>query len=371
MKIFISSIINGFSPFREASKRAVTTLRHEPVMAEAFGARPTSPQVACLQGLRDSDVVVLVLGEHYGAVQPSGIAATHEEYREAKGRKPILAFVQTGVSPDASQAAFISEVQAWEGGLFRGSFSTPDDLRDGITRALHDYDLARQAAPVDPKALTERAIALLPEEDRHSLRDPMISVAVSGGPTQSILRPAEIEQPSLAAALHQNALFGALPIFNGQKGVRKGMEGDVLALAQDGGALVKLDETGGIVLRLPLEAPNPNERSYGFQAIIEETVLARLHDALDYSEWLLQKIDPTQRLTHLCLAARIEASDHMTWRTQREQDASPNSGTMGGGWGRDEHKPVHISKPRAALRLDRQRLAEDLLVPLRRRWKAR
>lgn len=91
MKVFISSLIAGFEPFREAVRSAVTTLRHEPVMAEDFGARPSSPQVACLSGLREADAVVLVLGDRYGAVQASGLSATHEEYREAQGRKPVIA----------------------------------------------------------------------------------------------------------------------------------------------------------------------------------------------------------------------------------------------------------------------------------------
>jgi len=55
-------------------------------------------------------------------------------------------------------------------------------------------------------------------------------------------------------------------------------------------------------------------------------------------------------------------------RTQREQDASPNGGTVSM-YNNDEKEAVRCHKPRAALRLDRQRLAEDLLVPLRRQWK--
>ena len=66
MKIFISSLITGFEPLRSAARSAIQVLRHEPVMAEDFGARPTSPQVACLQGVRDSDLVVLSLGDRYG-----------------------------------------------------------------------------------------------------------------------------------------------------------------------------------------------------------------------------------------------------------------------------------------------------------------
>ncbi|MGI4757637.1 MAG: DUF4062 domain-containing protein [Janthinobacterium lividum] len=69
MKVFISSLITGMEPFRAAAKDAIATLRHEPIMAEDFGARPNSPQVACLSELRQADVVVLILGAGYGAVQ--------------------------------------------------------------------------------------------------------------------------------------------------------------------------------------------------------------------------------------------------------------------------------------------------------------
>jgi len=36
MKIFISSLIKGFEPFRTAARAAVKTLRHEAIMAEDF-----------------------------------------------------------------------------------------------------------------------------------------------------------------------------------------------------------------------------------------------------------------------------------------------------------------------------------------------
>ena len=83
MKVFISSLIAGFGPYRDAARRAVTTLRNEAVMAEDFGAQPNSSQIACLQGVRSADIVVLILGPDYGFV-PSGstISATHQEYRE-------------------------------------------------------------------------------------------------------------------------------------------------------------------------------------------------------------------------------------------------------------------------------------------------
>jgi hypothetical protein len=81
-------------------------------------------------------------------------------------------------------------------------------------------------------------------------------------------------------------------------------------------------------------------------------------------EWRL----PESGQTGIACAAQLEAGDFMAWRTQREQDASPNGGTMSMS-SNDARTPVSLHKPRAALRLDRQRLAEDLLVPLRRQWK--
>ncbi|MCB1392873.1 DUF4062 domain-containing protein [Nitrobacter sp.] len=369
MKVFVSSLISGFGHERQACRGAITALRHEPVMAEDFGASPHSPQVSCLQGLRSADLVVLVLGQSYGQPQPgSGLSATHEEYREAKGRKPVIAFVQESMTPEPQQAAFIREVQEWENGLFRVGFRAPDDLRDELIRALHDYDLARAVGTVDPKALVQRAKELLPKDERHSSRVAAISLAVAGGPQQQILRPAEIEAPVLGEALHREALFGAR-IFFRNLGVETGMDGDSLVLEQQGGGRIQLEEDGAIVLRIALEEADQRRNNHiSFPAVIEETVLASITAGLNYASWLLDHVDPTQRLSHIVCAVQIEASDYMAWRTQREQDASPNGGTMSI-YRNEQREPVSLHKPRPALRLDRQRIAEDLLVPLRRQWK--
>ena len=122
----------------------------------------TKAQVACLSGLRQSDVVVLIVGAGYGALQSSGMSATNEEYEEAKGRKFIFAFVQEGVERDPREAEFVDEVQKWESGLFRGGFRTAGELRQGVTRALHDYALANATGPVDQAEMAQRALALLP-----------------------------------------------------------------------------------------------------------------------------------------------------------------------------------------------------------------
>jgi Domain of unknown function (DUF4062) len=370
MKVFISSVIGGFEPQREAARSAVTTLRYEPVMAEDFGARPSSPQIACLQGLRDSDLMVLILGESYGAVPPgSSLSATHQEYREARDKKPILAFVQQGISPDREQAAFIGEVQGWEGGLFRGGFTTPEDLQAGIIRALHDFTLASAVAPVDQDELLRRAEARIPRESRNQTGSPFLALALVGGPTQRILRPVEIEDQALADEILQSAMFGEHRVFDRTKGNEMKLVGGDLIISQGGGSSILLNEEGDLLLHVPLDEPEAaGGRNYGgMMVIIEEMVQEGLANALAFAAGLLERIDPTQRLTHTAIAASISGAEYRAWRTRKEHLASPSSVQIGMNRARDR-KPVVLLVRRAALRLDRAKLVEDLLVSLRRQF---
>ena len=363
MRVFVSSLISGMEPIRAAAREVVTTLRGEPIMAEDFGAQPHSPQVACLTGLRNSDVVVLILGEHYGPVQPSGLSATHEEYRDAKGRKPVIAFVQGGICPDAQQSEFVAEVQAWEGGLFRGSFSAVSDLRISLTRALHDYQLANAVGPLDPEELVTRALAILPSDRRgYSSQGATLNFAVAGGPAQSIIRPIDLERASLADALHQRALFGDRRLFDLSLGVTREIDGDTLVISQDRQARVSLNEQGTILITVPI-------RRTGRMSVelIYESVLEQMTDAFEYAAWVLDHVDPTQRLTHVAIAVSLSGAEHMAWRTQRESEASPNQVSVG--LGARDHSPISVHRSRAALRLDALRTIEDLIVPLRRQWR--
>jgi hypothetical protein len=369
MKVFISSLIGGFEEFRAAARSAIVALRHEPVVAEDFSAQASSPQIACLQGLRSADLVVLILGGGYGYAQgSSGVSPTHEEYLEARGRKPILTFVQSGVDRDEKQAKFVSEVSEWETGHFRESFRTADELRNLVTRAVHDFQLANAAGPLDVSAMSAKALGLLPKTRQNSQAgSPVLHVAFAGGPMQRLLRPAELEAPALIDAIQQQALYVEPKIFSKSKGVKERIDGSTLVVEQELGASIRLDEDGSLRLSLPLEHTDGSRRGYGAFAIIEEDVLRELAAAIAFGAWLFERIDPTQRITHVALAASIDASDYMGWRTQAEQDASPNSGTMRMG---NAQQPISSTdRPRASLRFQATELAEDLMVPLRRQMK--
>lgn len=363
--MFVSSLISGMEPIRAAARTAVETLRHTPVMAEDFGAQPASPQVACLTGLREADLVLLILGARYGAVQASGLSATHEEYREAKERKPVIAFVQEGVDREPRQAAFVEEVQGWSGGLFRAGFCDAADLQTAVTRALYDYALSTATGPVDDADLTKRAVAALPAAPRSSSSgSPVLRLALVGGPQQQLLRPVEIERPELREALHQSALFGAARIFDPGRGVTPQIVGSSLKLAQERGSQVELDQRGEFRLTLLLE----RERSAGMPVLLQEDVQTALDTGLAYAAAVVDRVDPTDRLVRMAVAVRIDGGEYQAWRTRAEHDASPNSVSLGHSAGA-EHGPETLVMTRAALRMNRAHAVEDLLVPLRRQWR--
>lgn len=196
MRAFISSVIAGFEEFRDAAASGASVLRHEVVRAEDFPASAMSPYRACLQGVEDSDVVLLILGERYGHRQESGKSATHEEFAHAVllGR-PVLVFTMEGVTRDADMAAFVREVEAWAGGQMAGRFCTAGELREAVTFALSRHALAEQAGPVDAEALIAKAASLIPTE--RGFGDTTLVVAVAAGPVQAIIRPAAMEDPTL------------------------------------------------------------------------------------------------------------------------------------------------------------------------------
>lgn len=143
--VFISSVIGGFEEHRKAVKEAVELMEHKPVMSEYLAARPYSSNVACINEVEQSNIYVLILGSKYGFETDEGISVTHAEFRAARSaNRPILAFVQQ-CEMEPKQDAFKEEVEAFQGGVFRASFATAQELKDQVIRALRQLETMSQA----------------------------------------------------------------------------------------------------------------------------------------------------------------------------------------------------------------------------------
>jgi hypothetical protein len=369
MKIFISSLITGMEDFRLAARQGVKSLGHEVVMAEDFGAKPQSPQIACLQGLRESGLVILILGEHYGTKQANGFSATHQEYNEAKGRVPVIAFVQNVNNREQDEADFITEIQGWEGGLFRGGFNTAEQLQNGIIKAIHQWEISVAAAPLDFKALTEAAFQLVESQQQENNRfygDPKLLISIVSGPIQAILRPSEIEKAAFIDELIQGALFGSHRIFDRNKGTQSKIQNDCLIISQDNErSYVALDPQGSLIFGLTIS--ENSQKSMGMVILVDQ-LEQQLHNAFQYASWLLDKIDATHKLTHVSIAVGFENGNNLLIRTEAENNASPNSFSFPSSFN-SKNSPVQLRPPyrsRSALKNDVKTLTEDFVTLLKR-----
>ena len=365
MKVFVSSLITGYEAYRAAVADAITLLGHQVLRAEDLSASPATPQQACLGLVRDSDVLVLLMGARYGAVQPSGLSATHEEYREARERKPVLVFVEDEVAPEALQAEFLGEVQAWASGRIRRGYRDPGSLKEVVTRALHDHELATSHGAFDEAECMERARSLIPANERGVGGGAELLVAVAAGPYQQVIRPAELDEPTLVVDLQRDALFGDYAVLDPSEGTTVTVRGSRLILKQDSGE-VSVDQAGSIRVVKSLR-PNPQSRGFEMPSVIQEDVQTLLVRSLRFVASTLDRIDPVRRLSDVVVLANLSGAGWMPWRTRAERDANPTSGQMGSHG--DAASTVTLTpsrRHRQALAHDAVRIAEDLTVLLAR-----
>lgn len=140
MKVFISSVRRGLESERDSLPALIRAVGHEPVRFEDFSAQSVPSREACLQGVADSDVYLLLVGEHYGTTfAETGRSATEEEYVAAQAKGiPRLVFRKNNITPDPDQQRFIDEVELYGTGVFRDIYDTAVDLQPKVVAALKD-----------------------------------------------------------------------------------------------------------------------------------------------------------------------------------------------------------------------------------------
>ncbi len=138
----ISSVTQGLRQERTALPGLIRALGMDPVRFEDFTALPEPSRDVCLQAAQSSDVYLLLLGDHYGTPFPdTGLSPTHEEYRAALNSGiPVLAFRRRDVAMEPTQVQFAEEVEAYQTGLFRGSWDEVGQLLNAVSGALSNLD---------------------------------------------------------------------------------------------------------------------------------------------------------------------------------------------------------------------------------------
>jgi hypothetical protein len=147
-KVFISSVRRGLEEERDSLPALIKAVGHLPRRFEDFTAQPQPSRDACLAGVEDADIYLLLLGPHYGEpIFDSGLSPTEEEWTVAKRRGiPILVFRKLNVDLDDAQLAFATRVQDYVTGRFRDTFSSAADLLPKVVEKLRELD--QEAGPL-------------------------------------------------------------------------------------------------------------------------------------------------------------------------------------------------------------------------------
>jgi hypothetical protein len=320
----------------------------------------------CLAGVRDADVVLLVLGARYGEVQDSGLSPTHEEYREARDSSELLVFIQTGVSREPRQESFVKEVREWATGHYTSQFQTAVELNEAVVESLHRMEVAKAAGPVDEREILHRAEELIP--DSRSLREPTICLVVAGGPRQQVLRPAELERVQLQKELRKEALFGDLAVLDPSKGSEVLVSGNQLEIKQEEQSLM-IDQLGSVRIIGQPRNDDDDSMSVGL-VLIEEEVRASIERAILFASWVLEQIDPRARLSRVVPVVSLLGSGYYALKTRAQHERSRNRSSMS--MRGESVLTVKLSppgRPRAALKVQATELAEDFATLLRREIK--
>lgn len=157
MKVFLSSTLTDLVIEREAVLKALRKKRQSVLAMEDFLATPSTPIQTALQHLRESDLMILVIGFKAGSLLPgnSGMTYTSAEYAEMmKLGRHVLAFVKQEKRwfwrkrkewlnkerlPVKARALanFLADVGSswtWE------TFSTPDELALAVIQSLEKWE---------------------------------------------------------------------------------------------------------------------------------------------------------------------------------------------------------------------------------------
>lgn len=149
IKVFISSVIEGYKDHRDAVEEAIIELNKDQgfnfevirMESNKYPAVNKSPQKSCLDSVKECDIYLGIYPRNnYGWKEsPVGISPTHEEFRQAvKDNKCCLILVENSKETDPRQEEFLKEVGEWVSGYFMNKFKSKNvnQLKHMVYRKL-------------------------------------------------------------------------------------------------------------------------------------------------------------------------------------------------------------------------------------------
>lgn len=331
-RVFISSVMDGFAEQRAAVKAGVDLLGLRPVMAETFGARPYSSQQACLDGVGESDVVVLVLGRRYGFIARSGKSVTEEEFDFARERGiTVLVFLEEA-EREAEQEAFVRRISSYEEGYHRVTFTTPDELKDQVIKALN-AQVGAGARPTLDAAGAKVALDQLKWGGRRERdRGPWLGAVNIPTRQQQYISPIKLGENSFQRSIQKEAVYGDAAIFGSEHGVKteETEQSTIFVQSGDRGPIASLEvrTDGTLIYGKLLSATHPRTISIVRNSVIDEDEFkSSLTNFFRFANEVYGLLEDNRMLTAFYFGGSLSGIEHKMFG--RIPAVAPNGMSMG------------------------------------------
>lgn len=194
--VFVCSTFSDLSEERQGVLDAIRRLKLQHDSMEFFGARSEQPIETCLQEVRASDILVVIVGHRYGSIVPDlGISYSEAEYTEGYGlKKPCLVYMRDEDVPvlprhierDADKLRLLEK---WKETLqVRHTVSTFQDgvslavrVAADLTRTIQDFEQvtkARATARSDGGALVSDVMSAINEALKEGVSEASLLSAI-------------------------------------------------------------------------------------------------------------------------------------------------------------------------------------------------
>jgi len=377
-KVFISSVIHGFTDERQAAESAVKSLGLLPIMAEQFGAQPLSPRHACLQGVRRSDLFLAILGNRYGDETDSGKSPCEDEFDEARqGGLPIFIFIKD-CERDEKQEAFKERITSYEKGYFVRLFDSTDKLFRQITESLSQYSSTTDVSITTSQASShiQKHIKLL--KSIAFCDSSLAAVVVPSDQREPYISTMELSKNEEKEAFQKAALFGQTAIFSTRQGINLVDEREHLELRQIGSddkpcTMLAFHPDGTLAWMSCLD--NEQEQGYNlfdYHVIDERKLQSKLTAFYCYASWFYQRLSANKRPI-FSLYTTVALFNKQGKKLGKKPASPPNSMSIGMGF-KNQQNPLLIPqqplKIAFAKLLEYQNLCREFMHLIVRDYKA-
>lgn len=159
--VFVSSTIGECAEERAAARSAIESIKCEPILFEAIGARPHPARVTYMEGLGRAQICVIIWKESYGWIDPAiNISGIEDEFRIARERHlDLLVYIKAdAANRDARVKDLVDEARTF---VTTHSYKDAAELQDQISsditsllsQAFLDRTTRRAERLLDPAAI--------------------------------------------------------------------------------------------------------------------------------------------------------------------------------------------------------------------------